>query len=278
MRHVIALPLVLLVLLTAPQTSAQPLPSLEHGFRLMYGLQFQAAEREFAEWQNQHPQDPLGPMSAGAKVLFAELDRAGILQAQFFVDDSTFTSKNKSVPANAALRAQLDRALADAERLARARLARDGRDRDALFAMAMVYGLRADYAALIEGRNMSSLSDTREAASFARRLLAGAPDYGDAYLATGINDYVVGSLAAPLRWFLHIAGYSGDKSKGIDQLKMAATRGRLLAPFARILLAIAYLRDDDRLRARDLLADLARDFPTNPLFAREVRRIDGAGN
>lgn len=277
-RHVIILPLVLMVLLAGTPAPAQQPASLEHGFRLMYGLQFQAAEREFAGWQNQYPQDPLGPMSLAANVLFAELDRAGILQAQFFVSDSTFTSKKKPAPADPVLRAKFDRALADAEKLARPRLDRDPRDRDALFAMAMVYGLRADYAALIEGRNMSSLSHTREAASFARRLLAVAPDYADAYLATGVSDYIVGSLSAPVRWLLRLAGYSGDKGKGIDQLKVAATRGRLLAPFARILLAVAYLRDDDRFRARELLVDLARDFPTNPLFAREVKRIDEAGN
>ncbi len=261
----------------AQDAAAQDTPSLEHGFRLMYGLQFQEAEREFDQFQRQQPGNPLGPMAVAANVLFAELDRAGVLQAQFFVNDSTFLSK-KAVPPRPGVRVTFDAALADAERLARSRLAVDPRDRDALFAMEMIYGLRTDYAALIEGRNMASLSFAREAAGWARKLLAVAPDYADAYLATGASEYIVGSLYAPVRWILRVAGYSGDKNKGIDQLKLAAARGRLLGPFARILLAVAYLRDDDKPRARELLVSLARDFPTTPLFARELRRLDGAGD
>jgi hypothetical protein len=54
-------------------------------------------------------------------------------------------------------------------------------------------------------------------------------------------------------------------------------RGRFLGPFARILLAIACLRTDETAHARDLLVALAHDFPSNGLFAREVRRLDGSG-
>ncbi len=279
MRWAARLLLVLLLAAAGARSAgAQEAPSLEHGFRLMYGLRFQAAEREFVQWERDHPQDPLGPMSLAANLLFAEFDRAGILQAQFFVNDSTFKSSQKTVPTSRALRVRFDRAVTDAETLARTRLASQPRDADALFAMAMVYGLRADFAALIDRRNMSALSYTREADAWAHRLLAIAPDCGDAYLATGISKYIVGSLYAPVRWILHIAGYAGDKRKGLDDLRVAAERGRLLGPFARILLAIAYLRDGDRPRARELLVALAREFPTNPLFEREIRRIDGTAD
>jgi hypothetical protein len=40
------------------------------------------------------------------------------------------------------------------------------------------------------------------------------------------------------------------------------------------LLAIAYVRDKDKLRARDLLVSLRDEFPRNPLFAQEIARLD----
>jgi hypothetical protein len=122
---------------------------------------------------------------------------------------------------------------------------------------------------------MASLAYTRHAARLAHTLLDVAPDYADAYLATGISEFIVGSLAAPVRWILRIAGYAGDKAKGLQELRITAERGRFLGPFARILLAIGYLREHDRAQARELLIGLGRDFPSNPLFAREVRRLDG---
>jgi hypothetical protein len=139
----------------------------------------------------------------------------------------------------------------------------------------MVYGLRADYAALIEGHDMEFLSNARKAAALARALLDVAPDYADAHLATGVTQYVVGSLFAPVRWILRLAGYTGNTARGMDEVRVTAEHGRFLAPFARILLAIAYLRMHDTAHARELLAGLARDFPTNPLFASELQRIGG---
>ena len=196
-----------------------PVPSLDRGYRLMYGLDFPSADREFAQWEREHPHDARGRASAAANLLFAELDRAGILQAQFFANDASFTS-GKTLPASPLLRARFDAALADAEAQGKAQLKVDPRDRDALFALTMVYGLRADYAALVEGRNMAALSYTRQAAGWARRLLVLSPDYADAYLATGMSEYVVGSLPAPARWLLHIGGYTGDKTTG-DSVEQA---------------------------------------------------------
>jgi hypothetical protein len=267
----------LVVLVALPAAAAEGPASLEHGYRLMYGLNFASAEHEFIEWQREHPDDPLGPMSKAANLLFRELNRSGILQAQFFVDDGSFTSRKPIAP-DPGLRARFEAIAADAEAVARTRLASDPYDRDALFALAMVFGLRADYAALIDGRNVASLSYTRQAARLARTLLDVAPDYADAYLATGIAEYIVGSLIAPVRWILRIAGYAGDKARGMQQLRLTAERGRFLGPFARILLAIAYLRERRADQARELLIGLDRDFPSNPLFAREIRRLDGKGD
>ena len=265
---------VLFALGAASTAAADTSVSLEDGYRLMYGLKFGPAQREFLQWRQDHPRDPLGPVSQAANLLFGELDRLGVLQTQFFVDDSSFRSAKRLSP-DPQLRDRFDVTLAEAETLARTRLSAEPLNHDALFALAMVYGLRADYVGLVEGRSMASLAYTRQGAQVARSLLAVAPDYADAYLATGISEYIVGSLFAPVRWVLRIAGYSGDKAQGMQELRLTAERGRFLGPFARILLAIAHLREHDRARARELLVGLNRDFPSNPLFAREIKRIDG---
>ena len=58
-------------------------------------------------------------------------------------------------------------------------------------------------------------------------------------------------------------------------LNLAAKNGRFLSPFARVLLAIAYAREQEKPLARDLLVGLKREFPHNPLFKREIARLDG---
>ena len=268
--------LLAVLLFVAPPTARATQPtSLEAGYRLMYSFDFPAAGAEFSRWAADHPGHPLGPVSQAANLLVSELSRLGVLEAQFFVNDSSFT-RSRHLEPDQAVRDRFHAALAEGARLAGSRLLQDAGDRDSLLAMTLVSGLQADYAGLIEQRSMSALSYTRQGDRWARKLLAVAPDCADARVATGISEYIVGSLVAPLRWVLRLGGYSGNKSDGLEQVRIAAERGRLLAPLARILLSIAYQRDGNRAKAREIVAGLCRDFPANPMFARELRRLDRA--
>lgn len=247
--------------------------SLDQGFRLLYNLDFDQAHQVFLSWQKEHPQDPVGPTAEAAGILFSEFHRMGVLEAQFYENDKTFLNREKPA-ADSGARDRFNAALAHAQTTAAARLAVAPKDPDALFAMTLTSGLQADYAALIEKRNMSSLHYTRDANEWADKLLAVDPKCYDAHVATGFSKYIIGSMAAPLRWMLRLGGVSGDKQQGLIELQMTADHGRYLGPFARILLAIAYVRDKDNARARGVLAALRDEFPRNPLFSREIARLD----
>lgn len=248
-------------------------PSLERGFNLLYDLEFISAQQQFSQFQQIHPDDPLGPVSEAAGILFAQLNRLGILESQLFVSDASFRRLHKQQSDPAAYR-RFDSALKRAQALAEKRLAVDSNDHDALFAIALEHGLRADYASLIEDRQMDALRYTRQATRSAQSLLAVCKDCYDAYVATGISGYLIGSLSAPIRWALRVGGFSGDKQKSIAQLQLAAEHGHYLAPFARILLSIAYLREKDPNRARQLLLQLHNEYPQNKLFTEEIARLD----
>jgi hypothetical protein len=247
--------------------------SLDRGFSLLYNLEFAKAHEVFASWEREHPDDPVGPVCDAAGLLFSEFNRLGVLEAQFYADDRTFEARRKQTP-DAAVRGRFDAAVEQAESRARLRLGKNPKDRDALFALTLASGLKADYAALIEKRNLASLHYTKEATSWAEQLLAVDPECYDAHLATGVSQYIIGSMAAPVRWLVRLGGISGDKEKGIAELQLTAQRGRYLAPFARILLAIAYVREKDKPRARELLIGLRSEFPLNTLFGAEIARLD----
>jgi hypothetical protein len=268
---VAALLLFSLPALAAPASLS--LPPLDHGFQLLYSLDFEAAHGIFASWEQSHPDDPMGPTCDAAGLLFSEFHRLGILEAQFFEDDKQFENRPKLSP-DPATRARFDAEIQKAQKAARAQLAKDPKNRDALFALTLTNGLEADYAALIEKRNMASLHYTKESTVWGQQTLAVDPDCYDAHIAGGISKYIIGSMAAPVRWLVRLGGVSGDKKAGIQELRLVADHGHYLAPFANILLAIAYVRDNDKPRARELLASLQVQFPANPLFAEEIARLD----
>jgi hypothetical protein len=247
--------------------------SLDHGFSLLYNLDFARAHQVFLSWQQEHPDDPMGPACDAAGFLFSEFNRLGVLESQFYADDKTFDARKKLAP-DPTVREHFYAALDQADVRARSRLAKNPKDRDALLALTMSSGLKADYAGLIEKRNLASLHYTKEATAWAQQLQAVDPECYDAHLATGVSQYIIGSMAAPIRWLVRLGGVAGDKQKGIAELQLTAQRGHYLAPFARILLAIAYVREKDKSRARELLVSLRNEFPQNSLFTQEIARLD----
>jgi hypothetical protein len=273
---VIAMTSVLLALMltyAVPLAADTPRLGLETGFRRLYDLDFPGAQKEFASWEKINPENPMGPVSEAAGVLFSEFNRLGVLEAQFYENDSLFAERKKYQP-DPEQRALFEQRLSSAESLAKISLSHDSKNRDALLAMTLASGLRSDYAALIEKRNLASLHYTKESSAWAEQLLAADPTCYDAHLAGGITKYIVGSMAAPVRWFLRLGGVPSDKAGGLADLHTVATRGQLLAPFARILLAIAYVRDKDVPRAREALLSLEKEFPNNPLFTKELARLE----
>jgi hypothetical protein len=246
--------------------------SVEAGYRQMYNLDFDGAHRTFQTWEDGHPQDPLGPASNAAAYLFAEFARLHVLESELFTDDDKFVHRGKLTP-DPTIQAAFEAELKKAEQMADQNLSHAPDDHRALFAKVLAGGLRGDYTALIEKRNLAALSSMKLSRTMAERLLAEDPSYYDAYLAVGVENYLLGTNPAPVRWILHLTGAQTDKGDGLTKLKLTAEKGHYLAPFARLLLAVAALRDHDRGKARELLAALSQEFPQNPLYRRELARI-----
>ena len=78
---------------------------------------------------------------------------------------------------------------------------------------------------------------------------------------------------APVRWLLRLYGAQTDKETGIQKLQLTAAKGHYLLPFARLLLAVAALRDHNHQEARELLQNLAEAFPNNRLYSMELARL-----
>jgi hypothetical protein len=250
-------------------SAAQP---LDRGYLQMYNLQFDEAHQTFRDWEQLHPEDPFPFTSDAAAYLFGEFDRLGVLQSDLFVDDAKF-KKRERPKADPAVEKEFYEDLARSDQLADVILTRSPKDSHALFAKVLNLGLRGDYVALIQKRDWAALTDMKTAGALAERLLGEDPGCYDAYLAVGVENYMLGLRPAPVRWFLNLYGAETDKHQGIERLQLTAQKGHYLLPFARLLLAVAALRNHDQDQARTLLGDLARQFPKNDLYEKEFNRL-----
>lgn len=267
------MPTAALIFLTfSARITGQP-TLLDQGYRHMYNLQFSAAHRAFGEWEEKHPNDPMGPASDAAASLFAEFDRLHILESEFFTDDARFLHRERSLGPDPEVKRDFENELERARRLASAALALAPENENTLFAMVLLHGLRADYLSLIEARNLIALSEVKQGRRIAERLLALHPDCYDANLAVGVENYLLSLKPLPLRWLLRLGGAEADKNAGIENLRITAAKGRYLLPYARLLLAIAALRDRDTGTARQMLTWLAAEFPNNDLYRKELLKL-----
>jgi outer membrane protein assembly factor BamD (BamD/ComL family) len=267
---------VALALLAAP-VNVPAADLLNDGYNAMYNLNFDEAHRDFQAWEQLHPEDPFGPVSDAAAYLFFEFERLKILRSEFFVENHKFFGE-KRVAADQPTKKAFEGALLKSKQLSDAMLRHDPNSERAMFAAVMRIALHADYLALIEKQYWQALNEIKEARNDADVLLAKYPESTDANLAAGVENYLLSQKAGPVRLFLRMTGAQTDKETGVAKLRIVANDGHYLKPYAKILLAIAALRDGDKKEAEALMTELAHQFPGNDLFRSEAAKLSCTAN
>jgi len=161
----------------------------------------------------------------------------------------------------ATFRAALDKATA----ISHAAIEKNPRDADAHYQLGAAVGLRASYAATVEGSVMGAFRAAREAFNEHEEVLSLDPRRKDAGLIVGTYRYIVSALAMPVRWMAYIVGFGGDKDRGLRMIEEAAAYDGDNQEDARFALILLYNREkryDDALRE---LKVLRTQFPRNRL-------------
>ncbi len=276
---------VLSPLLTSAQAPAQSKPVtpvmepdvsanlLESGYRHLYELNFEAGRKDFQAYQKMRPDDPLGKASEAASYLFEQFNQKGVLTSEFFLNDEKFLGGVEGSGAANKNAAFLE-ANNQAREQAKARIKQNPKDLQGLLVLTITDGMESDYDALIIKKQIDGLKMMRSAESEANLVLAIDPNEQDANVALGMSNYVIGCLPSYKRMFVWFGGIHGDRTKGMDLMQSAAEHGHYLKPFAKVMLALAYEREHKPERAKELLADLAMEYPNNPVFARELALVN----
>jgi hypothetical protein len=263
-----------------PALSA-PLPAgsdqLDEGYRAMYNLDFGSAHKAFGEFERQQPADPFGPASDAAAYLFSEFERLKVLRSEFFAQDKSFLGAPK-LKADPAVKAQFEKALGRSRGLSEEMMKQGKSPERAQFASLVCLALHADYLAMIEKENWQALNEIKDARTKAEALIAKDPSLKDGYLSVGVENYLLSQKGAPVRMFLRLTGAQTDKEVGLQKLRIVAEQGHYFKPYAKILLAIAAVRDKNRPAAEQLVTELAREFPGNGLFKEEAKKLSCSVN
>ncbi len=252
--------------------SAQDTRTIRQSFDALYRFQFSKAHSTIDSFIAVHPDDPLGYSVRASIALFQELDRLSILEGEFFKDDEKIKDSKRLKP-DPVIRKMVFDNIAKAQALATARLSKDAGDTNALFCMTVTEGLRMDYLALVDKKHAASLKHARAAQSYAVLVLKADPEFYDVYCTTGFSEYLLGSLPFFMRWFIKFDDTEGNKEEGLRKLQIAASKGDLFKPFAKLLLAIFFLRQKQPEMSERYLAQYEALYPENPLVRKERKKL-----
>jgi tetratricopeptide (TPR) repeat protein len=161
----------------------------------------------------------------------------------------------------AAFREAIDKAIG----IARQRIAANPKDADAHYQLGAAVGLRASYTATVDGSVTGAFRAAREAYDEHEQVLSLDPRRKDAGLIVGTYRYIVATLALPLRMVAYVAGFGGNREKGLHLIEDAAGYSGDNQTDARFALILLYNREKRYGDAMAQLAMLRERYPRNRL-------------
>jgi len=244
-------------------------PLVSEGYDHFYNLEYTEAIAAFTAETEQHPDDPNAWNHLAHATLFRAMYRGGALESELVTGSNPFLRRQK-VKTTTAEDQQFYEAIDKALDLAQTHLAENEDDTRALEALGVAYALRANYNFLVRKVWVDALHDATDARKAHKRLIDLEPDNVDARMIPAIYDYVTGSLPLGYRILGFLAGYHGDRNRGIESLQSVAQDGKFNRVDAEIMLAAIYRRERRAEEGIPLLEDLIQRFPRNFLLHFEI--------
>ncbi len=239
------------------------------GFEHFYNLEYEPALADFRAEVARKPNSPDAYNDVAQGILYREMFRSGALESQMVTGNNAFLRRDK-MNISAADDKEFTDSINRAIGLADARLQANPNDTGALYAKGVSYGLRANFRYLVHKAWLDGLRDATEARKAHAKVTMLEPGTVDARLVQGVYDYLVGSL--PLTWklFGFLAGFRGDRERGVATLKEVYAQGVKNHQDAAVILCAIYRRERRANEAVPLLSELITRYPRNFLLRLEL--------
>jgi tetratricopeptide (TPR) repeat protein len=237
-----------------------------------YNLDYDRALGMFEAVQRAHPQNAMALDYVLMVLIFRELYHQDLLDTTYYAHDS-FLSSKRTVSISDAIRQRIESVTDSAVYLCDQQIRANPNDRNALFARGYAKGMHAAFITLADHSFVTAARQGLAARSDSEQVLKLDPDYEDAKMAVGIQQFAVASLPRLVRMMVGIAGVGGSKERGLELLRDSAEHGIVTRVESKTTLSL-FLRHDGRY-AEALMVQhgLAQEFPHDYLFRLEEANL-----
>ena len=259
----------------APVLHTAPLnldPQVRQGFDRFYNLDYDGALGLWNAVAKAHGKDPMAWNYVLVGTIFRELYRQDLLDTTYYAHDS-FLMNKRAVAVSPAVRQQIEALTSRVLGMCDEALQANPRDKNALFARSYARGMHAAFITLVDHAYSAAARQGLQARNDSEAVLRIDPEYVDADMAVGIQQFAVASLPRILRIIVGAVGVGGNKQRGLALLREAAAKGVITSVESRTALSL-FLRHDGRYaEALDVERSLTQQYPRNFLFRLEVANL-----
>jgi hypothetical protein len=247
-------------------------PEVRAGYEHFYILDYEGALSRFEPVLKAHPKEPMAYGYVQMTIVFRELYHQDLLDTTYYAHDSFLTSK-RNVLVPAATRQRIEDLTNTGIRLCDDRIRANPNDKDAYFARGYLRGIHAAFITLVDHSFVAAARQGYASRGDSEQVLRIDPEYYDAKMAIGIQQFAVASLPRWVRMVVGIVGVGGNKEKGLAMLRESAAHGVVTAVESRTVLSL-FLRHDARYpEALVVQHGLAQQYPHDYLFRLEEANL-----
>jgi len=247
-------------------------PTVRDGMNRFYNLDYDGAISRFDKVIAEHPNEPMAYAYDLVATIFRELYHQDLLDTTYYAHDSFLTTGRK-VDIPSASRDRIEFLTNKVIGLSDERIRKNPNDANAYFARGYARGLHAAFITLADHSFVGAARQGLAARGDSESALKIDPNYYDANMAIGIQQFAVASLPRLVRMVVGIAGVGGNKEKGLDLLRISASKGVVTNVESRTTLSL-FLRHDGRYpEALAVQHGLATEFPHDYLFRLEEANL-----
>lgn len=247
-------------------------PQVRAGYEKFYNLDYDGALQIFDQVSRAHPNEPMAWNYLLVVTIFRELYLQDLLDTTYYAHDS-FLSNKRDIRVAPATRQRIEELTSKVMQLADDRIHKNDKDKDAWFARSYAKGMHAVFITLVDHSFTGAAKQGLSSRNDSEQVIKIDPQYADAKMAIGIQQFAVASLPRFLRIVIGIVGVSGSKQQGLNLLKESAAHGTVTGVESRTAMSL-FLRHDARYpEALVVQRGLSAQYPHNYLFRLEVANL-----
>ena len=263
------------LLANTPNPHTDPInltPEVREAHNLFYNLDYDGALSRFEAIQRANPQNPMAANYVLMTLIFSELYHQDLLDTTYYAHDSFIFSK-RDVFIPDPIHVRIDQLTESIVAMCDQQIKQNPNNPNTYFARGYAKGMHSAFLTLAFHSYVASARQGLSSRQDSEEALRLDPNYADAKMAIGIQQFAVASLPRFLRIMIGITGVTGNKEKGLDLLRQCAAEGTVNRVECRTSLAL-FLRHDARYpEALNVMHGLSQEYPHDYLFRLEEANL-----